>query len=370
MVCLDSLIPKESEYDTVKTGHGGTSISTAMGFALAWGDQPENSERKAVAVIGDGSLQEGNAYEALNHGGMFKELNLLVVLNDNSMSISPSVGAMSRYLSRVRSSTWLNARLRTTQKAVKRIPRIGDDVEDVLQRWYHSIQGWIPRHALGIIFEELGFFYYGPIDGHDIDTLRQAFRATRWMRRPVLIHVVTKKGRGYKDDVPERTCYHAASPSKVEAIQVTREYPEQGGSSFTRAFAEKATEMVESDDRVIVITAAMIEGTGLVQLHERHPDRCLDVGMAEQHAVRSPVGSPWPASGRSAPSTRRFSSVRTTRSFRKWLCRRPGCSSASTAAVSWARTERRTTESSTSATSGACPTWRSWLPETRTSSRR
>ena len=277
--------PKESEYDTVKTGHGGTSISTAMGFALAWRAQQESNGRKAVAVIGDGSLQEGNAYEALNHGGTFKELNLLVVLNDNSMSISPSVGAMSRYLSRARSSAWLNARLRTTQKAVKSIPRIGDDVEDVLQRWYHSIQGWIPRHALGIIFEELGFFYYGPIDGHDIDTLRQAFRVTRWMRRPVLIHVVTKKGRGYKDDVPERTCYHAASPSKVEAAQVTREYPEQGGTSFTRAFAEKATEMVEGDERVIVITAAMIEGTGLAQLHERHPDRCLDVGMAEQHAV-------------------------------------------------------------------------------------
>jgi 1-deoxy-D-xylulose-5-phosphate synthase len=277
--------PRESEYDTVKTGHGGPSISTAMGFALAWRDRPADEERKAVAVIGDGSLQEGNAYEALNHGGTFKDLNLLVVLNDNNMSISPSVGAMSNYLSRVRSSTWLNDRLRALQRAIKSIPRVGDEVEDVLQRWYHSIQGIIPHHALGIIFEELGFFYYGPIDGHDIETLRHAFRATRWMRRPVLIHAVTKKGLGYKDDVPERTCYHAASPLKVEATPAAVEYPAQGGTSFTAAFAEKATAMVEADPRVRVITAAMLEGCGLVKLHERFPDRCLDVGMAEQHAV-------------------------------------------------------------------------------------
>ncbi len=282
--------PQESEYDTVKTGHGGPSISTAMGFALAWRAGAQDADRKAVAVIGDGSLQEGNAYEALNHGGTFKDLNLLVVLNDNNMSISPSVGAMSNYLSRVRSSTWLNARLRTLQRAIKSIPRVGDEVEDVLQRWYHSIQGIIPHHALGIIFEELGFFYYGPIDGHDIDTLRHAFRATRWMRRPVLIHVVTKKGRGYKDDIPERTCYHAASPTKVEAKPAALEYPEQGGASFTAAFADKAAAMVERDERVIVLTAAMLEGCGLVKLHERFPDRCLDVGMAEQHAVALAAG--------------------------------------------------------------------------------
>jgi 1-deoxy-D-xylulose-5-phosphate synthase len=282
--------PQESPYDTVKTGHGGPSISTAMGFALAWRHRPEDADRRAVAVIGDGSLQEGNAYEALNHGGTFKDLNLVVVLNDNSMSISPSVGAMSNYLSRVRSSTWLNARLRTIQRAIKSIPRIGDNVEDVLQRWYHSIQGIIPHHALGIIFEELGFFYYGPIDGHDIETLRQAFQATRWMRRPVLIHVVTRKGRGYRDDEPERTCYHAASPIKLEAAPAALEYPEQGGPSFTAAFAQKAAEMVERDPRVFVLTAAMLEGCGLVKLNERRPDRCLDVGMAEQHAVALAAG--------------------------------------------------------------------------------
>ncbi|MBI5503513.1 MAG: 1-deoxy-D-xylulose-5-phosphate synthase [Deltaproteobacteria bacterium] len=277
--------PGESTYDTVKTGHGGTSISTAMGFALAWRGQQADAERKAVAVIGDGSLQEGNAFEALNHGGSFKDLNLVVVLNDNNMSISPSVGAMSDYLSRVRSSTWLNERLRTIQRAIKRIPGIGDNIEDVLQRWYHSLQGIIPQHALGIVFEELGFFYYGPIDGHDVDALRHAFRSTHWMRRPVLIHVVTKKGLGYKDDVPDTTCYHAAPPSKVVSAAAASEFPEQGGPSFTSAFAEQVTSMLERDPRIVVLTAAMLEGTGLTSVQQRFPERCIDVGMAEQHAV-------------------------------------------------------------------------------------
>ncbi len=282
--------PQESPFDTVKTGHGGTSISTAMGFALAWQGQLGDGERKAVAVIGDGSLQEGSAYEALNHGGAYDDLNLVVVLNDNSMSISPSVGAMSAYLSRVRSSTWLNDRLRMIQRAIKRIPRIGDEVEDVMERWYHSLQGIIPHHALGIIFEELGFFYYGPIDGHDVDALRNAFRATRWMRRPVLIHAVTRKGMGYKDDVPEVTCYHAAPPSKLVSAGTAVEYPEQGGPTFTAAFAAQAMAMAERDPRIIVLTAAMLEGTGLVAMHERYPTRCLDVGMAEQHAVALAAG--------------------------------------------------------------------------------
>lgn len=282
--------PKESPYDTVKTGHGGTSISTAMGFALAWRGRGEDAGRKAVAVIGDGSMQEGNAFEALNHGGAYKDLELVVVLNDNNMSISPSVGALSAYLSRVRSSTWVNARLRTIQSAIRRIPRIGDEVEDVLQRWYHSLQGIIPQHALGVIFEELGFFYYGPIDGHDVDALRHAFRATHWMRRPVLIHVVTRKGRGYKDDIPEATCYHAASGGPAVASAAIAEYPEQGGPSFTAAFADQAIAMAERDPRVVVITAAMLEGTGLVKFQKRMPERCLDVGMAEQHGVGLAAG--------------------------------------------------------------------------------
>ena len=282
--------PAESPYDTVKTGHGGTSISTAMGFALAWRGNPADAGRKAVAVIGDGSLQEGNAFEALNHGGAYRDLELVVVLNDNNMSISPSVGALSAYLSRARSNTWLNQRLRTIQGAIRRIPGIGDDVDDVLLRWYHSLQGILPHHALGIIFEELGFFYYGPIDGHDIDALRTAFNATRWMRRPVLIHAVTSKGRGYRDDVPEATCYHAASGTLSPPAAAALEYPSQGGPTFTAAFATHATAMLERDPRVVVLTAAMLDGTGLTKVQAQFPDRVLDVGMAEQHAVALAAG--------------------------------------------------------------------------------
>ena len=351
-------IRHESPYDTVKTGHGGTSISTAMGFALAWRGQPEDAGRKAVAVIGDGSLQEGNAFEALNHGGTFNDLELVVVLNDNNMSISPSVGALSAYLSRVRSSTWLNARLRTIQRAIKRIPRIGDDVEDVLQRWYHSLQGIIPHHALGIIFEELGFFYYGPIDGHDIDALRRAFRATHWMRRPVLIHAVTRKGRGYKDDVPEITCYHAAQPSKmVTAGAAAPSIRSRVGRASPPRSPSRRSPWPSATRASSCITAAMLEGTGLVKFQQRFPDRCLDVGMAEQHAVgagRRPGARR--ATGRSAPSTRPSCSAPTTSSSRRSRCRRRRCCSASIAAAWSAPTARRTTASSTSPTCAACPT--------------
>lgn len=241
--------PKESPYDTVKTGHGGTSISTAAGYALAWRHAGEAGRRTAVAVIGDGSMQEGNAYEALNHAGTYQNLDLVVVLNDNDMAISPSVGALKASLQQRRSGTTGN-----------------------------------PSRGL---FEELGFEYIGPIDGHDIAATRAAFREAQARHRPVLLHVLTRKGKGYRDDVPERTCYHA-HPSPPDPAPM--EYPEQGGPSFTAAFADAAIAMAERDDRVILITAAMLEGTGLVKFQERFPDRCIDVGMAEQHAVALAAG--------------------------------------------------------------------------------
>ena len=246
--------PAESPYDTVKTGHGGTSISTAMGFALSWERRNAELRRHAVAVIGDGSLQEGSAYEALNHAGSFERLPLIVVLNDNGISISPSVGALDKALAPLRSGG------------------TADDAEQVR-----------------LFFEELGFSYFGPLDGHNIERLRLAFQTLRHWPRPAFVHVVTRKGRGYRDDVPERTGYHAVSGAAA-AVDVGPEYPEQGGPSFSKMFAEHAEEMVLRDPRVHVITAAMLEGTGLVDLHERHPDRCHDAGMAEQHAVGLAAG--------------------------------------------------------------------------------
>ena len=246
--------PAESPYDTVKTGHGGTSISTAMGFALAWRGREADAGRKAVAVIGDGSLQEGSAYEALNHAGTFERLPLIVVLNDNGVSISPSVGALAKALAPLRAGT-------------------------------------SPADAarLRAFFEELGFSYFGPLDGHDIERLRLTFQTLRHWPRPALVHVVTRKGKGYCDEVPERTGYHALGGSGPKPV-VAKEYPEQGGDTFSKIFADHVAVMAERDERVHVITAAMLEGTGLVPFHERFPERCHDAGMAEQHAVGLAAG--------------------------------------------------------------------------------
>lgn len=246
--------PSESPYDTVKTGHGGTSISTAMGFALSWALRHEEARRHAVAVIGDGSLQEGSAYEALNHAGSFEKLPLIVILNDNGISISPSVGALEKALAPLRH---------------------GGTEEDA--------------EAVRAFFEELGFSYFGPLDGHDIDRLRLTLRTLRHWPRPAFVHVVTRKGKGYRDDVPERTGYHAVGGTGAKPA-LPSEYPEQGGPTFSQVFAEHIAVMAERDPRVQVITAAMLEGTGLVDFHTRHPERCHDAGMAEQHAVGLAAG--------------------------------------------------------------------------------
>lgn len=242
--------PAESPYDTVKTGHGGTSISTALGCALAWRAQRVDLARRAVAVIGDGSLQEGNAYEALNHAGSITDLPLVVVLNDNGMAIGPSVGALHRALGHAKGKR-SDTRVRT-------------------------------------LFRQLGFRYLGPVDGHDIAALRRTLRVAHRRRGPVLVHVVTRKGRGFREDAAESTCYHAVGATHPSTA--AREYPQQSGPTFSAAFAAQALRMVESDPRVVVVSAAMIDGNGLAALQTRHPQRCLDVGMAEQHAVALAAG--------------------------------------------------------------------------------
>lgn len=240
--------PAESAYDLVKTGHGGTSISTATGFALAQRlaqaapvPAPERPHT-AVAVIGDGALQEGNAYEALNHAGSLGELDLIVILNDNGMAISPSTGA-----------------LRDTFR------RAGG-ARDFVQSF--------------------GLEYIGPVDGHDVEAVRLALRRARAGRRPTVIHALTIKGHGYRPAEPEHTCYHAVSAPRRAPADPRQE----DGPSFTAAFARHAISMAARDPRVVAVTAAMLEGTGLAAFQQRFPDRCIDVGMAEQHAVALSAG--------------------------------------------------------------------------------
>ncbi len=237
--------PAESAFDVVKTGHGGTSISTALGFALA-NARSGKKARFAVSVIGDGALQEGNALEALNHAGTFTDLGLIVVLNDNGMAISPSVGALHDAFTADR----------------------GDEVE----------------HPAAGLARLLGFDYIGPVDGHDIRALRVALRKARFRRVPIIVHAITEKGRGAANAAADRCRVHAVQGERREEAGAV-EYPLQDGPTFTSVVGETACKLAQGDDRVVAITAAMSDGTGLNEFAQRFPDRFYDVGMAEQHAV-------------------------------------------------------------------------------------
>ena len=237
--------PAESPFDAVKTGHGGTSISTALGFALTNAMRGKRA-RFALAVVGDGSLQEGNAMEALNHAGTFSDLGLIVVLNDNGMAISPSVGALHNSFSDAQPAD---------------VPPAAAD----LARLY-------------------GFDYIGPVDGHDIRAIRVALRKARFRHVPILIHVRTEKGRGAPDVENDPSRVHAVGGKFAEATTAI-EYPLQKGPSFTSVFGKTACRLAEKDGRVVAISAAMTDGTGLSEFARRFPERFHDVGMAEQHAV-------------------------------------------------------------------------------------
>ncbi|CAM2069459.1 1-deoxy-D-xylulose-5-phosphate synthase [Sulfidibacter corallicola] len=280
--------PKESPYDRVKTGHGGTSLNTAVGMAVGLKNAGINDGRKVVAMLGDAGLQEGSALEALNYAGVFDDLPLIIVLNDNEHGIGPSVGAFMKYFSKVRSGTIY----RTAKGNFKRLtkvmesasPFVGKLAYDVVDRVKSGIHGLVPVIAPGVLFEALGYFYYGPIDGHDLPTLLEALEDCKSFNRPVVLHCITTKGKGYSYK-QDRLAYHAGKPSKKITAHLPNEYSCQGGPSFTEVFVDEAIKMAEDDPTVCAITAAMLEGTGLVKFKEQFPDRCYDVGMAEQHAV-------------------------------------------------------------------------------------
>jgi len=294
----------ESPYDLFTTGHGGTCLSTAMGLALAR-DQAHASHR-VVAIIGDASLGEGMALEALNHIGHVKP-NLLVILNDNKMSIAPPVGALSRYLNRMITNPLYNRIRRDLEELVRRLPRgarlvrLGHKVEE-------SLKGLL---VPGLLFEELGFRYIGPIDGHKLNELIATLTNLKRLNGPILLHVHTVKGKGYKfaEADPER--FHkiepfdlatgelkSASGHKLQASGKKRKavslQPAAGSvqpaATFTEAFSAELIRLAEKDERIVAITAAMPEGTGLAALGKRFPGRFIDVGMAEQHGLGLAAG--------------------------------------------------------------------------------
>ena len=272
----------ESEYDTFGTAHSSTSISAALGMALA--AQLKGEDRRAVAVIGDGAMSAGMAFEALNNAGVSHagvSADILVVLNDNDMSISPPVGALNKYLARLMSGNFYEA----AREGVKGVLKAAPPLFELARRFEEHAKGMV---VPGTIFEEFGFNYVGPIDGHDLDALVPTLENLRAKRGPQFLHVVTKKGYGYKLAEADPVKYHAASGKFDPALGFPKSAPSK--PTFTQVFGQWLCDMAEADERLIGITPAMREGSGMVEFHRRFPRRYHDVGIAEQHAVTFATG--------------------------------------------------------------------------------
>ena len=272
---------EESEYDTFGTGHSSTSISAALGMALA--AKLKGEERRVVAVIGDGAMSAGMAFEALNNAGVAHAgvmADMLVVLNDNDMSISPPVGALNKHLARLMSGNFYTSAREGAKSVLKHTP-----LYEFARRFEEHTKGMV---VPGTIFEEFGFNYVGPIDGHDLDALIPTLQNLRDKRGPQFLHIVTKKGQGYKLAEADPVKYHAASGKFNPAEGFPKALP--GKPTFTQVFGQWLCDMAEADERLVGITPAMREGSGMVEFHKRFPKRYYDVGIAEQHAVTFAAG--------------------------------------------------------------------------------
>jgi 1-deoxy-D-xylulose-5-phosphate synthase len=267
----------ESPYDTFGTAHSSTSISAALGMAVA--SRRLGEDRRVVAIIGDGAMTAGMAFEALNNAGAM-DANLLVILNDNDMSISENVGALNNYLARLMSGRFYAAARRAGEKVLRVIP----PVLDFARRAEEHVKGMVTP---GTLFEEFGFNYIGPIDGHDLDVLVSTLANIRKLDGPQFLHVVTRKGKGYKLAEEDPILYHGVTKFDAQAgIQ-----PKPAAKpTYTQVFGDWLCDMAERDERLIGITPAMREGSGLVKFSQQYPERYFDVGIAEQHAVTFAAG--------------------------------------------------------------------------------
>jgi 1-deoxy-D-xylulose-5-phosphate synthase len=278
----DGLAPfptrSESPYDTFGVGHSSTSISAALGMAVA--AQQQGSARRVVAVIGDGAMTAGQAFEALNNAGSLKA-DLLVVLNDNDMSISENVGALSNYLARILSSRKYAALRETGKKALRRMP----NAWELARRSEAYMKGMV---LPGGLFEELGFNYIGPIDGHDIGALVTTLRNQRLLKGPQFLHVVTRKGKGYAPAEADPITWHG--PGAFDPASGTIFKERSAGPTFSQIFGDWLCDMAAQDPKIVAITPAMREGSGLVGFSRRFPERYFDVAIAEQHAVTFAAG--------------------------------------------------------------------------------
>ncbi len=276
----------ESKFDHFGAGHASTSISAALGMALA---RDSNGEKfKVVAIIGDGALTGGMALEAINHAGHLPKTNLLVVLNDNEMSISPNVGAMTRYLNKMRLSPPVQFLADNFEEQFKQIPFVGESLSPELGRIKEGMKRLaVPK--VGAVFEELGFTYFGPVDGHNLEELIATFQQAHQTIGPVLVHVATVKGKGYDIAEQDKVGYHAQTPFNVatgKAVPVSSPKP----PGYAKVFAHTLVKLAEQNPKIIGITAAMATGTGLDKLQAKLPNQYIDVGIAEQHAVTLAAG--------------------------------------------------------------------------------
>jgi 1-deoxy-D-xylulose-5-phosphate synthase len=272
----------ESPYDAFSTGHSSTSISAGLGIACA--KRLKNDKSKVVAVIGDGSMTAGLAYEGLNQAGDINK-NIIVILNDNDMSIARNVGALSSFLSRTFSAKYLQDFKKELGDFLKSLPKIGDDIYQFAKRSKESFKTFITP---GMLFEAFNFEYFGPINGHNMNHLIDMLNNIKCLNEPVLLHVTTKKGKGYPPAEKNPVYFHGVecfNADTGESINKEHSIP-----TYTRVFGETLLKMAKSDDRIIAVTAAMPEGTGLAKFADAYPDRFFDVGIAEQHAVTFAAG--------------------------------------------------------------------------------
>ena len=270
----------ESETDCFNTGHSSTSISAAMGMAKA--RDLKNEDYSVIAVIGDGALTGGMALEALNHVGSSRT-RMIVILNDNEMSISKNIGGINKLLTRLRAKKKYTISNKKGRKIIEKIPLVGDSIVKGVTKLKKSIKQLIlPR----MYFEEIGFKYLGPVDGHNIEDLEYLLSRAKELDEPVLIHVLTKKGKGYEPAEQNPDRFHGTGPFNIETGEATK----KKSKDYSKAFGEKLIELAEKNDKIVAITAAMRDGTGLKSFSEKFPERFFDVGIAEQHALTFAAG--------------------------------------------------------------------------------
>ena len=272
---------KESDCDAFDTGHSSTSLSVANGMVSA--RKLSGGEEKIVAVIGDGALSGGMAMEALNNVGKL-DSNLIIILNDNHMSISENVGGMANYLAKIRSNTAYTGFKGGLEDALNKVPEVGTKIVEKLKQSKDSLKHLFIR---GMYFEDLGITYIGPIDGHDIEQMSRALETAAKIQKAVLIHVVTKKGKGYEPAEMDPGSFHGVEPFEVKTGKVLQP---SNGVSYTKMFSDTMLELAEENKKIVGITAAMPTGTGLMAFAKQYPERFFDVGIAEEHAVTFAAG--------------------------------------------------------------------------------